>query len=359
MGGVIASSPRPASGRNAWGVALFLAITVAGIFYAKWDPYLGKALHVAVAHTMGASLVTGTSATAPAVGWHAAWQYAWAYGKAIWVALIVGLLIGSGVQALLPPAWLLRTFGRWGFGSVALASAAAVPSMMCTCCSAPVAVGLAKSRVSVGAALAYWLANPLLNPATLVFMGFVLGWGWVAFRIVAGLAIVVGASYVGGRWIKASDLPAEAIAERDRALQAPGGEPRLLLRWWSSLWRLALGLLPEYAVVLLVLGAVRAWLFPAMSPLLGHSLWIVPFLAVTGTLFVVPTAGEVPIVQTLMRFGLGAAGAGALLTTLPAVSLPSLLMLGRAVPARVLVAVAGCVVVVGVLGAVAASAWHL
>ncbi|MGH7104187.1 MAG: hypothetical protein ACREFJ_17530 [Acetobacteraceae bacterium] len=50
--------------------------------------------------------------------------------------------------------------------------------------------------------------------------------------------------------------------------------------------------------------------------------------------FVILTAGEVPIIQVLQHFGLGATGAAALLITLPAVSLPSLAMLGRVLPPR-------------------------
>ncbi|MCX2622473.1 SIS domain-containing protein, partial [Klebsiella pneumoniae] len=42
-----------------------------------------------------------------------------------------------------------------------------------------------------GGALAFWMGNPLLNPATLVFMGFVLGWQFALVRLVASLAAVV------------------------------------------------------------------------------------------------------------------------------------------------------------------------
>ena len=58
--------------------------------------------------------------------------------------------------------------------------------MMCTCCAAPVAAGMRKQQVSMGGALAFWMGNPLLNPATLVFMGFVLGWQFALVRPVAG-----------------------------------------------------------------------------------------------------------------------------------------------------------------------------
>ncbi|WP_179287343.1 permease, partial [Klebsiella pneumoniae] len=58
--------------------------------------------------------------------------------------------------------------------------------MMCTCCAAPVTAGMRKQQVSMGGALAFWMGNPLLNPATLVFMGFVLGWQFALVRLVAG-----------------------------------------------------------------------------------------------------------------------------------------------------------------------------
>lgn len=341
------------------GSVIFIVLAVAGIFYVKWDPYFHKAFAAAAHHSIGASIVSGKTSAAPAVGWHAAWTYTLAYGKSIWEALVVGLVLGAGVQALLPRAWLLRVLGGTRYASTATAGLAAVPSMMCTCCSAPVAVGLTRSGASVGSVLAYWLGNPILNPATMIFMGFVLGWQWVALRIVIGVVLVFGVAYLAQRWLHPEDLPAAAVRAHEAATAAPEGERPMFVRWLTALWQLAIGLVPEYAVVVFLLGAARAWLFPAMSPAVGHSLWLVLALAVTGTLFVIPTAGEVPIVQTLMKFGLGSAGAGVLLTTLPPVSLPSLVMVGRALPARVLVFVSLCVVALGLLSGAAAAVLHL
>jgi uncharacterized membrane protein YraQ (UPF0718 family) len=51
--------------------------------------------------------------------------------------------------------------------------------------------GMRRQRVSMGGALAFWMGNPLLNPATLVFMGFVLGWHFAFIRLVAGLLTVL------------------------------------------------------------------------------------------------------------------------------------------------------------------------
>lgn len=331
-------------------VAAFVVLAVAGIFLAKWDPYFQKVFAVAAHHSLGASIVSGKSAAAPPVGWAAALAYTVAYFKAIWLALVAGLVIGAGVQTLLPERWLFQVLGRMRWSSAGVALAAAVPSMMCTCCSAPVAVSLAKKQVAPGAVLAYWLGNPVLNPATIIFMGFVLGWNWAVLRIVMGLVLVAGAIWLGNRFGRS--LGAERLEVPEPTGAADAGRFR---RFLATLGRLVVGLVPEYVVIVGVLGAVRAWLFPAMNPALGHSAWLVLALAVAGTLFVIPTAGEIPIVQTLMNFGLGLAGAGTLMMTLPAISLPSMAMVSQGLSPRLLATVAAWVAAVGLLTGVVAS----
>jgi len=71
-------------------------------------------------------------------------------------------------------------------------------------------------------------------------------------------------------------------------------------------------------------------------------------MAVAGTLFVIPTAGEVPIVQAMFALGMGASPAGALIMTLPAVSLPSLAMLSRTFSLRTRFVIAAGVVLSGI-----------
>jgi uncharacterized membrane protein YraQ (UPF0718 family) len=85
-----------------------------------------------------------------------------------------------------------------------------------------------------------------------------------------------------------------------------------------------------------VLGAARVWLFPHADGVVGNTLFWVVAMAIAGCLFVIPTAAEIPIVQTMMLAGMGFAPALALLITLPAVSVPSLIMLRKAFPAKAL-----------------------
>jgi hypothetical protein len=188
----------------------------------------------------------------------------------------------------------------------------------------------------------------VLNPATLVFMGFVLGWRWTALRLVLGLLMVFGLGYLANRLTSEREavqadaaVAALAAAPPDASWHAP------FRRWLLILGRMTVQLVPEYIVLVLLLGAGRAWLFPTIGPEIGnHLVWIVGF-AVAGMLFVIPTAGEVPIVQAMLALGVGAGPVGALLMTLPPISLPSLAMLARSFPPRVLAVVSVTVVLFG------------
>ncbi|MGF6758777.1 uncharacterized membrane protein YraQ (UPF0718 family) [Paraburkholderia sp. GAS42] len=336
------------------GWLVFLLIAVVGLFYVKWFPYYNRAFTAASTHSIGKSILMGTAASPPEPSLAAALDYAWAYGKAIWQAMVLGLLLGSAVQALIPAHWVARLLGRTSFGSVAAGGMLAIPGMMCTCCAAPVVVGLRAREASPGGAIAFWLGNSVLNPATLVFMGFVLGWNWSALRLVLGVLMVFGLGYVVNRFVAPQDAQAAdaRLAERV-ALQQTGN---VFARWLQILARMAVRLIPEYLVLILLLGAARAWLFPHIGPDIGnHVGWIVA-LAVAGMLFVIPTAGEVPIIQAMLSLGMGVGPAGALLMTLPPVSVPSLAMLVRSFPPRVLALVAVSVVGFGVVAGALAVA---
>ncbi len=337
------------------GMVIFILVAVSGVFYVKWDPYFAKAFHAAAAHTLGPSIVTGSGAAAPPFSLGAAVDYGVAYFKDIWQALVVALLLGAGVQTLLPADWLQRVLGRADARSSTIAGIAAVPSMMCTCCAAPLAVGLRRANASPGAVLAYWVGNPVLNPATIIFLGFVLGWGWALLRIATGLVLVATLAWYGNRYIPHADLPRPAV--QPSAVRQPS--EGLVTSWLKAALRLAIGLVPEYLVIVLILGAVRSLLFPSMSYAIGGSLLLFVLLAAAGTLFVIPTAGEVPILQTLIGFGLGSAGAGALMLTLPAVSLPSLWMVGKALPRKNLAVVAAIVFGFGLITGILALLFGL
>lgn len=323
------------------GTVAFAVVAAGVLAWAKWLPYAEKVPAVARSHSMGSSILGEPDAPS----WRVAVDYAVHYGLSIWPALVAGLLIAASVEAFLPRRRLLTMFQRHRNAAVGTVAGGvlSMPSMMCTCCAAPVAVSVRRRGVPLSSALAYWLGNPVLNPVALVFMAVVLPWQFVTVRVVTGVVLVFGVTLLVARLARPAPTVAEPVVDEPTGVTDAGR------RFLTTLARLAMVLLPEYLVVVLLLGAFRGWLFPAGAADWG--LLAVLLFAVVGTLFVIPTAAEIPIIQGLALAGVGLGPVGALILTLPALSLPSMLMLRRVVPGRVLVATGVSVAVMGLLGA--------
>ena len=321
------SSSQAAAPFQWWKPALFFLVVIVGLWFVKWQPYYGKAFTAAETHSIGKSILANGDANPFA----AAWDYALVYFLAVWKAAVLGVLLGSLIQVLIPRDWLLRTLGQSRFRGTLLGAAFSLPGMMCTCCAAPVAAGMRKQQVSMGGALAFWLGNPLLNPATLV-------------------ATVLVVATLVQKWVKEAATQPADVPE----LSAETAQGAFFSRWLRALWTLFWNTIPVYILAVLVLGAARVSLFPHADGVVDNTLFWVIAMAIAGCLFVIPTAAEIPIVQTMMLAGMGVAPALALLITLPAVSVPSLIMLRKAFPAKALWLTGGLVALCGaVVGGVA------
>lgn len=336
------------------GVAVTVVVLVAGLLWAKWLPYVAKATAAARSHHWsGADILrVGGVRAGDTPSWHAATTFFHAYVLSIWPALLTALVVSACVHALVPRAWLPRLLNRRSSITTGFAGGvASMPSMMCTCCAAPVAVTLRRNGVDRPAAVAYWLGNPLLNPAVLVFLLFVVPWQWSLMRLVIGVTAVLGAAALVGLVTRrtAEPSPAEEIRPDGVDDVSPGR------RFAMALARLCLVLLPEYLVIVLLIGAARGWLLSLVEPA-HHGVAIVLVAAVLGTLLVIPTAGEIPILTGLALVGVSSGVLGALLITLPAVSLPGAAMVARSFGWRTLAVTSATVVVAG-LAAAAALTW--
>lgn len=352
---MVTPAPAEAGSRRALiaGVAVTVAVLVAGLLWAKWLPYVAKATAAARSHHWPGSDILRVGGVRPGdpPSWHAATVFFDAYLTAIWPALLVALLVSACVQAFVPRSWLPRLLNRRHPVTTGVAGGvASMPSMMCACCAAPVAVTLRRSGVDRSAAVAYWLGNPLLNPAVLVFLAFVAPWEWTLVRLVVGVGAVIGAAALVGLVARRTAEPVPAVDPlTDDAERAPAGR-----RFLTALVRLCLVLLPEYLIIVLLIGAGRGWLLSLVEPAHPGVLLVVG-AAVLGTLLVIPTAGEIPILTGLALAGVAPGVLGALLITLPAVSLPGAAMVARSFGARALTATVATVVVAGLAGAAALS----
>jgi uncharacterized protein len=101
---------------------------------------------------------------------------------------------------------------------------------MCTCCTSPLVVGLRQRGTGTAASVAYWLGNPLLNPAVLVFLFLVAPWQFGVVRIIVGVSVVVGGSALMARLFAANSSAARStirsrLARPRLVLGSPGMRP--------------------------------------------------------------------------------------------------------------------------------------
>lgn len=100
-----------------------------------------------------------------------------------------------------------------------------------------------------------------------------------------------------------------------------------------------------------VVGMVSAWASDFSALATAGGVLAVVLVAVVGTLLVVPTGGEIPVILALVAAGVGSGPVGALLITLPAISLPSMVMVARSLSWRATLSIAGVVAGGGLVGA--------
>lgn len=107
--------------------------------------------------------------------------------------LLVGVLIAGALAALVPQDFLAGYLGR-GPLSIALMMIVGIPLYVCATASVPLAAGFIFLGASPGAALAFLVAGPATNAATLTTIGRVLG----RRVLVIFLLTVAGSAFLGG-----------------------------------------------------------------------------------------------------------------------------------------------------------------
>jgi uncharacterized membrane protein YraQ (UPF0718 family) len=114
------------------GLGAFVLIAVIGLYIVKWNPYVNRAVVVAVSHSLGPSIISGSRevAAAPGPSLEAALGYAGSYFAAVWQAMLLGLLLAATIETLVPREWLRRVLGSHSFRTSALGGIFALPTMM-------------------------------------------------------------------------------------------------------------------------------------------------------------------------------------------------------------------------------------
>ena len=273
------------------------------------------------------------------------------------VLLCVLIFLISLIQSFFPPEKSRKIMGRFGgFGSRVIGALLGTVTPFCSCSSIPIFMGFTAAGLPLGVTFSFLISSPMVDLGSLVVLMSVFGWKTAVLYVVFGLVIAVA----GGSLIERLHLEGEIA---DFILNARnGGQAELPEMTFTMKERIksafdkmleTLKKLFPYILAGVALGAfIHNWIPEGwITSALGSKN---PFGVLIAVLCGVPMYADIfgciPIAEALLFKG---AALGVVLSFMMAVttlSLPSLVMLSKAVKPKLL-AIFTAICVVGIIAA--------
>lgn len=250
------------------------------------------------------------------------------------------ILLISYIQSYFPPERTKRILGRFhGLGANTLAALLGTVTPFCSCSSIPLFIGFTSAGLPLGVTFSFLISSPMVDLGSLVLLMSIFGWKVAVVYVAVGLIIAIA----GGSLIEKLRLEneVEAFIRNGRSLDMPQEELHFRDRMkyaWKQVVSTAKKVVP-YVLVGVGIGAIiHNWIPEAfIVKILGDNN---PFGVILATIAGVPMYadifGTIPIAEALLAKG---ALLGVVLSFMMAVttlSLPSMIMLRKAVKPKLL-----------------------
>ena len=258
----------------------------------------------------------------------------------ITILLCVLIFLISYIQSYFPPERSKRLLGRFhGLGANLFAALLGTVTPFCSCSSIPLFIGFTSAGLPLGVTFSFLISSPMVDLGSLLLLTGIFGWQIAAAYTVVGLAVAVA----GGRLIEALHLEDQVEpfirAARAADLDAPTlTQPQRLTYAREQMVSTFRKVFP-YILVGVGIGAViHNWIPESwITTILGsrNPLGVVLAVAV-GVPMYADIFGTIPVAEALLAKG---AQLGTVLSFMMAVttlSLPSLVMLRKAVRPKLL-----------------------
>ncbi len=258
----------------------------------------------------------------------------------ITILLCVLIFLISYIQSYFPPERSKRLLGRFhGIGANLFAALLGTVTPFCSCSSIPLFIGFTSAGLPLGVTFSFLISSPMVDLGSLLLLTGIFGWQIAAAYTVVGLAVAVA----GGRLIEALHLEDQVEpfirAARAADLDAPTLTQPQRLTWAREQMVSTFRKVFPYILVGVGIGAViHNWIPESwITTILGsrNPLGVVLAVAV-GVPMYADIFGTIPVAEALLAKG---AQLGTVLSFMMAVttlSLPSLVMLRKAVRPKLL-----------------------
>ncbi|MBQ3299716.1 MAG: permease [Ruminococcus sp.] len=273
------------------------------------------------------------------------------------IMLLLGvlILIISYIQSYFPPERSKKLLGRFnGLGARIIAALLGTVTPFCSCSSIPLFIGFTSAGLPLGVTFSFLISSPMVDLGSLVLLMSIFGWKVAVVYVVLGLVIAVA----GGTLIeklhledqvqeyirnaKAIDIPQEELRFSDRLKYA-----------WGEVLSTAKKVFP-YVLIGVGIGAVihnwipEEWVITALG---GDNLFGVIIATICGIPMYADIFGTIPIAEALLGKGALLGVVLSFMMGVTTLSLPSMIMLKKAVKAKLLgIFIAICTVGIIIVG---------
>ena len=270
----------------------------------------------------------------------------------IFILLSVLIFSISYIQSFFPPERTKKILGKFhGIGANTLAALLGTVTPFCSCSSIPLFIGFTSAGLPLGVTFSFLISSPLVDLGSLVMLTGSFGSKVALAYVLVGLVLAV----LGGTLIERLHLEndvEEFIRNAGRVdLESPQMSVRDRLSYAKTQVASTVRKVAPYVLVGVAIGALIHNFIPQafVEELLGAEHWYsVPLATLIGIPMYADIFGTIPIAESLFAKGAGLGTVLSFMMGVTALSLPSMVMLRKAVKPRLLAVFFG-VVAVGIM----------
>lgn len=270
----------------------------------------------------------------------------------IFVLLSVLIFGISYIQSYFPPERSKKIMSRFhGIWANIIAALLGTVTPFCSCSSIPLFMGFTSAGLPLGVTFSFLISSPMVDLGSLILLMSVFGGKVAVLYVVLGLVIAV----VGGTIIENLHME-EQVEEFIR--NAPAVEAQMMemtvadrMEYAKSQVLTTVKKVAPYVFAGVGIGAIIHNMIPQQSVerILGSNHWYsVPLATVVGVPMYADIFGTIPIAESLLVKGAGLGTVLAFMMAVTTLSLPSMVMLGKAIKKKLLGTFAG-IVTIGII----------
>lgn len=270
----------------------------------------------------------------------------------IFVLLSVLIFVISYIQSYFPPERTKKILGRFhGIGANTLAALLGTVTPFCSCSSIPLFIGFTGAGLPLGVTFSFLISSPLVDLGSLVLLTSIFGGKVAIAYVIVGLVLAV----LGGSLIERLHLENEVEEFIRKAGRIDLDSPELSLsdrlEYAKDQVVATVKKVAPYIFFGVGIGALIHNFIPQsfVETVLGGDKWYsVPLATLVGVPMYADIFGTIPVAESLFAKGAGLGTILSFMMAVTALSLPSMIMLRKAVKPKLL-AVFFSIVTVGIM----------